>query len=162
MSTGPPVKEIDYSASRPYTLLSESLVFSLFGLLSQLYTSVVGHSYRKQKTFKVLKRNRWLFLCHIIVLSIPVYIFGMSLLLLIFAISVTGFLSSSTSARMFTGATFALLFVCLFASILPSPFYSRLYKMLWGITNYVDDDDDDGDDDELDKEHSEKEAKGSA
>jgi hypothetical protein len=33
--------------------------------------------------------------------------------------------------------------------------------MLWGITNYVDDDDDD-DDDELDKEHSEKEAKGSA
>jgi hypothetical protein len=34
--------------------------------------------------------------------------------------------------------------------------------MLWGITNYVDDDDDDGDDDELDKEHSEKEAKGHA
>jgi hypothetical protein len=33
--------------------------------------------------------------------------------------------------------------------------------MLWGTTNYVDGDDDD-DDDELDKEYSEKEAKGPA
>ena len=28
-------------------------MFSLFGLLFQLYTSVVGQSYQKEKTFKV-------------------------------------------------------------------------------------------------------------
>ncbi|KAG1837575.1 hypothetical protein DFJ58DRAFT_144820 [Suillus subalutaceus] len=160
ISTPSPLKQIDYSADGPYTLLSESLVFSLFGLLLQLFTSVVGQTYQKQSTFKVLKRNRWRFLCHIIVLSIPVYIFGISLLLLIFAISVTGFLSSSTSARIFTAATFAVLSTCLFVSILPSPFFSGLRhllrKMLWRTTDSVDDDDDD--DDELDKEHSEKEA----
>ncbi|KAG2034674.1 hypothetical protein BDR03DRAFT_964660 [Suillus americanus] len=159
ISTPPPLHQIDYAADGPYTLLSESLVFSLFGLLLQLFTSVVGQSYKKQTTFKALKRNRWRFLCHIIVLSIPVYIFGISLLLLIFAISVTGFLSSSTSARVFTGATFAVLFACLFGSILPSPFFSGLRnlfrKMLWRTTDPVDDDDDD---DELDKERSEKEA----
>jgi hypothetical protein len=161
ISTPPPLKQINYAADGPYTLLSESLVFSLFGLLFQLYTSVVGQSYQKQKTFKALKRSRWLFLFHIVILSIPVYIFGISLLLLIFAISVTGFLSSSISAKIFTGATFALLFACLFVSILPSPVYSRLYRMLWRTTDYVDDDDG-GDDDESDKERSEKEAGGPA
>ncbi|KAG2739278.1 hypothetical protein P692DRAFT_20220145 [Suillus brevipes Sb2] len=160
ISTPSPLPQIDYTASGPYTLLSESLVFSLFGLLFQLYTSVVGQSYQKQKTFKALKQNRWLFLFHIIILSIPVYIFSISLLLLLFAISVTGFLSSSTSAQIFTGATFALLFACLFVSILPSPVYSRLYKILWRISDDVDDDDDDSDNHELDKEHSEKEAGG--
>ncbi|KAG1779923.1 hypothetical protein EV702DRAFT_46120 [Suillus placidus] len=139
ISTPPPLKQIDYADDVPYTLLSESLVFALFGLLSQLYISVVGQSYQKQKTFKqALKRNRWLFLCHIIILSIPVYIFGISLLLLIFAISVTGFLSSSTSAQIFTGATFALL------------------VMLWGTTDR-DHDDDEDDEDKLDKERGEKE-----
>ncbi|KAG1759782.1 hypothetical protein EDD22DRAFT_971482 [Suillus occidentalis] len=161
ISTPPPLKQINYAADGPYTLLSESLVFSLFGLLFQLYTSVVGQGYQKQKTFKALKRNRWLFLFHIIILSIPVYIFSISLLLLLFAISVTGFWSSSTSAQIFTGATFALLFACLFVSILPSPVYSRLYKILWRITDDADDDDaDDNDNYELDKEHSEKEAGG--
>ncbi|KAG2346347.1 hypothetical protein BDR05DRAFT_959190 [Suillus weaverae] len=158
ISTPPPLKQIDYADDVPYTLLSESLVFALFGLLSQLYISVVGQSYQKQKTFKALKRSRWLFLCHIIILSIPVYIFGISLLLLIFAISVTGFLSSSTSAQVFTGATFALLVMCMLASIIPSPFYSRLHKMLWGTDNDHDHDEDDEDDeDKLDKEPSEKE-----
>lgn len=160
ISTPPPLHQINYAADGPYTLLSESLVFSLFGLLLQLFTSVVGQSYQKQKTFKALKRNRWLFLCHIIVLSIPVYLFGISLLLLIFAISVTGFLSSSTSAQIFTGATFSVLFTCLFVSILPSPFFSRLHKilhkMLRRTADSVDDDDDD-DDYESDKERSEKE-----
>ncbi|KAG2357051.1 hypothetical protein BDR07DRAFT_1421473 [Suillus spraguei] len=33
---------------------------------------------------QAMKRSRWRFLCHIIVLSIPVYLFGISLLLLIF------------------------------------------------------------------------------
>ncbi|KAG2753608.1 hypothetical protein P692DRAFT_201862083 [Suillus brevipes Sb2] len=131
ISTLPPLKQIDYAASGPYTLLSESLVFSLFGLLFQLYTSVVGHSYQKQKTFEALKRSRWLFLCHIIILSIPVYTFGISLLLLIFAISVTGFLSSSKSAQIFTGATFALLAAYLVASIIPSPVYPRLHNFLY-------------------------------
>ncbi|KAG2140248.1 uncharacterized protein EDB93DRAFT_1252882 [Suillus bovinus] len=159
ISTPPPLKQIDYAADGPYTLLSESLVFSLFSLLFQLYTSVVGHSYQKQKTFKALKRSRWLFLCHIMTLSIPVYIFAISLLLLIFGISLTGFMSSSTSAQIFTGATFALLVTCLLASILPSPFYSRLYKILWRITDYVEEDDDD---DELEKEHSEKDTGGLA
>ncbi|KAG2119363.1 hypothetical protein DEU56DRAFT_123781 [Suillus clintonianus] len=91
ISTPPPVKQIDYTAYGPYTLLSESLVFSLFGLLFQLYISVIGQSYQKRKTFKALKKNRWLFLCHIIILSIPVYVFGISLLLLLFG----EFLSSS-------------------------------------------------------------------
>lgn len=159
ITTAPPLHQIDYTASGPYTLLSESLVFSLFGLLFQLYISVVGQSYQKQKTFKALKRNRWLFLCHIMILSIPVYIFGISLLLLLFAISVTGFLSSSTSAQVFTGATFALLFACLFISILPSPFYSRLFKVLYGTAVY---DDDEDDEDELDKERSEKDTGGPA
>ncbi|KAG1720118.1 uncharacterized protein EDB91DRAFT_357161 [Suillus paluster] len=153
ISTPPPLKQINYAADGPYTLLSESLVFSLFGLLFQLYVSVVGQSYQQQKTFKTLKRNRWLFLCHIMILSIPIYIFAISLLLLLFAISVTGFLSSSTSAQIFTGATFALLFACLFASILPSPFYSRLYGFLWGKRNSEPDDSED----ELDGELHEKE-----
>ncbi|KAJ8593446.1 hypothetical protein M405DRAFT_858938 [Rhizopogon salebrosus TDB-379] len=142
ITTSPPLQEINYSADGPYLLLSESLVFSLFGLLFQLYTSVVGQSYQKKKTFKALKRNRWLFLCHIMILSIPIYLFGISLLLLIFAISITGFLSSSTSAQGFTGATFALLFACLFISILPSPFYSRLHGFLWGKRDWDDDDSD--------------------
>jgi hypothetical protein len=159
ISTPPPLRQINYAADGPYTLLSESLVFSLFGLLLQLFTSVVGQTYQKQNTFKALKRNRWLFLCHIIVLSIPVYLFGISLLMLIFAISVTGFLSSSYSAQVFTGATFALLFACLFVSILPSPFFSRLHKIFWGKTGEVNEDDDD---DELDRERSEKEAGGPA
>jgi hypothetical protein len=75
---------------------------------------------------------------------------------------VTGFLSSSTSAQIFTGATFALLFACLFVSILPSPVYSRLHKMLWGTTDYVNDDDDDDDNSESDKGRSEKEVGGPA
>ncbi|KAG0701823.1 hypothetical protein DFH29DRAFT_541382 [Suillus ampliporus] len=149
ISTPPPLKQINYAADGPYTLLSESLVFALFGLLFQLYTSVVGQSYQKRKTFKALKRNRWLFLCHIMILSIPIYIFGISLLLLIFAISVTGFLSSSTSAQIFTGATFALLFACLFASIIPSPFYTRLYGLLWGKRDWEADDNEDESDMEL-------------
>ncbi|OAX34178.1 hypothetical protein K503DRAFT_774838 [Rhizopogon vinicolor AM-OR11-026] len=153
ITTSPPLKQINYGADSPYLLLSESLVFSLFGLLFQLYTSVVGQSYQKKKTFKALKRNRWLFLCHIMILSIPVYLFGISLLLLIFAISVTGFLSSSTSAKIFTGGTFALLFACLFASILPSPFYTRLYGLLWGKRNCDDNDSDDESDGEI---HHEK------
>ncbi|KAG1724692.1 uncharacterized protein EDB91DRAFT_121818 [Suillus paluster] len=154
ISTPAPLPQIvNYGAGGPYTLLSESLVFSLFGLLFQLYVSVVGQSYQQQKTFKTLKRNRWLFLCHIMILSIPIYTFAISLLLLLFAISVTGFLSSSTSAQIFTGATFALLFACLFASILPSPFYSRLYGFLWGKTDSEPDDSED----ELDGELHEKE-----
>jgi len=53
ITTSPPLKQVDYAADGPYLLLSESLVFSLFGLLFQLYTSVVGQSYQKKKTFKV-------------------------------------------------------------------------------------------------------------
>lgn len=161
ISTLPPLKQINYAASGPYTLLSESLVFSLFGLLFQLYTSVVGQSYQKQKTFRALKRSRWLFICHIIILSIPVYTFGISLLLLIFAISVTGFLSSSKSAQVFTGATFALFVTYLIASIIPSPVYPRLHKLLWGTTDCADEEDSEDSDNE-DKEHSEKEAGGAA
>ncbi|KAG2753609.1 hypothetical protein P692DRAFT_20828565 [Suillus brevipes Sb2] len=157
ISTQPPLKQINYAANGPYTLLSESLVFSLFGLLFQLYTSVVGQSYQKKKTFKALKRSRWLFICHIIILSIPVYTFGISLLLLIFAISVTGFLSSSKLAQIFTGATFALFVTYLIASIIPSPVYPRLHKLLWGTTDCADEEDDEDSDNE-DKEHSEKEA----
>jgi len=149
MTTSPPLKQIDYVVYAPYTLLSESLVFSLFGLLFQLYTSVVGQSYQKKKTFKALKRSRWLFLCHLIILSIPVYLFGISLLLLIFAISVTGFISTSTSAKIFTGGTFALLVACLFTSIIPSPFYTRLYGLLWGKHDWDDNDSDDASDAEL-------------
>ncbi|KAG2062746.1 hypothetical protein BDR04DRAFT_1164700, partial [Suillus decipiens] len=141
ISTRPPLDQINYVADGPYTLLSESLVFSLFGLLLQLFTSVVGQTYQKQRTFKAMKRSRWIFLCHIIVLSIPVYLFGISLLTLIFAISVTGFLSSSTLAQIFTGATFTLLFACLFVSILPSPFFSRLHKKLLGTTLHGSNDD---------------------
>ncbi|KAG1837576.1 hypothetical protein DFJ58DRAFT_144832 [Suillus subalutaceus] len=52
ISTPSPLKQIDYSADGPYTLLSESLVFSLFGLLLQLFTSVVGQTYQKQKNLQ--------------------------------------------------------------------------------------------------------------
>lgn len=155
ISTKPPLDQINYAAGGPYTLLSESLVFSLFGLLFQLYTSIVGQSYQKQKTFEALKKRRWLFLCHIIILSIPVYTFGISLLLLIFAISVTGFVSSSKSAKIFTGATFGLLVTYLVASILPSPIYPRLHEMLWGASGCVDEEAD-TDSDKSNKECSEK------
>ncbi|KAG1721049.1 uncharacterized protein EDB91DRAFT_1256706 [Suillus paluster] len=148
ISTGAPLQQIvNYDAGGPYTLLSESLVFSLFGLLFQLYISVVGQSYQQQKTFK------WLFLCHIMILSIPIYTFAISLLLLLFAISVTGFLSSSDLAQVLTVVTFALLFAYLLVSILPSPFYSRLYGFLWGKRNSEPDDSED----ELDGELHEKE-----
>lgn len=171
------MQEVNYSADGPYLLLSESLVFSLFGLLFQLYTSVVGQSYQKKKTFKVgsqfdchwlvltskqaLKRNRWLFLCHIMILSIPIYLFGISLLLLIFgAFScvprpfILCLISHPTShlhnwlpilfyfSTRFHRSDIRTAFVCLFISILPSPFYSRLHGFLWGKRDWDDDDSD--------------------
>jgi hypothetical protein len=70
---------------------------------------------------------------------------------------VTGFLSSSKSAQIFTGATFALFVTYLIASIIPSPVYPRLHKLLWGTTDCADEEDSEDSDNE-DKEHSEKEA----
>jgi len=68
---------------------------------------------------------------------------------------VTGFLSSSTAAKVFTGATFALLFACLFVSILPSPFYTRLYVFLWGIRDWYGHDSDDESEGEIHHEKGE-------
>lgn len=67
----------------------------------------------------------------------------------------TGFLSSSTSANIFTGATFALLCVCLLVSIVPSPFYTRLHGLLWGHHSWDDNESDDPSDAEA-HHHDEK------
>ncbi|KAG1720119.1 uncharacterized protein EDB91DRAFT_1257173 [Suillus paluster] len=123
------------------------------GLLFQLYISVVGQSYQQQKTFKTLKRNRWLFpMSYHDSLDSYLYIRYISTATPLRYIC-DGFLSSSDLAQVLTVVTFALLFAYLLVSILPSPFYSRLYGFLWGKRNSEPDDSED----ELDGELHEKE-----
>jgi len=54
ISTTPPlVKDVNYTSNASYACLAESLIFSLFGLLSQLKASGAGILYRKRDATEV-------------------------------------------------------------------------------------------------------------
>ncbi|KAG1729473.1 hypothetical protein EDD22DRAFT_407635 [Suillus occidentalis] len=154
--TQPPLKQINYAASGPYTLLSESLVFSLFGLLFQLYTC------RRTELSKA--ENLQSFKAKSMVIHMP-YHHSLNSGLYIWHISTATHLCHLCDrlpvlfeiSSDFTGATFGLFVTYLIASIIPSPVYPRLHKLLWGTTDCADEEDSEDSDNE-DKEHSEKEA----
>ncbi|KAG1724696.1 uncharacterized protein EDB91DRAFT_1170218 [Suillus paluster] len=130
MSSNPPLmQDVNYSSNASYACLAESLVFSLFGLLFQLKVSANGFIFRKREAAKVIVERRWRIFWHILGLAVPVILFGISVVLMIAAIVLTGFSSHSKTVQLYLSTTFAFLCACHLVSILASPLYYHLSNL---------------------------------
>ncbi|KAG2363276.1 hypothetical protein BDR07DRAFT_1404757 [Suillus spraguei] len=130
ISTNPPLNDVDYTSHASYACLAESLVFSLFGLLFQLKVSASGIIFKKRSAAKIITKRRWRIFWHLLGLAVPIIIFGISVVLLLMAVVLTGFKSDSKAVQLYLSITFAFLGACHLVSILGSPFYHHLTS-LW-------------------------------
>ncbi|KAG1807975.1 uncharacterized protein BJ212DRAFT_715158 [Suillus subaureus] len=143
ISSNPPLaKQVNYASSASYACMAESLVFSLFGLLFQLKASASGFLFKSvvlQKygfycqsgrpaltSSQIIIERRWRIFWHLLGLAVPIIIFSISVVLLLIAIVLTGFVSHSETVRLYMSITFAFLGACHLVSILGSPFYHYL------------------------------------
>ncbi|KAG0701826.1 hypothetical protein DFH29DRAFT_875637 [Suillus ampliporus] len=144
LSSNPPLAQhVDYISDSSYACLAESLIFSLFGLLFQLKASASGFVFRKREAaedgrpeltpLQVIIERRWRIFWHLLGLAVPIILFGISVVLMIVAIVLTGFSSHSKVVQIYLSTTFAFLSACHLASILASPFYYHLSKLWVGI-----------------------------
>ncbi|KAG0694973.1 hypothetical protein DFH29DRAFT_296079 [Suillus ampliporus] len=131
LSSNPPTQgHLDYTSDASYACLAESLVFSLFGLLFQLRAFATGFIFRRREAAEIIIERRWRIFWHLLGLVVPVIIFGISVVLMIIAILITGISSHSNTVRLYLIITFTFLSVCHLVSIIASPLYYHLSN-LW-------------------------------
>ncbi|KAG1727425.1 hypothetical protein EDB19DRAFT_2042858 [Suillus lakei] len=136
ISSNPPlVKDVDYASNASYACLAESLIFSLFGLLFQLRASANGFLFQKRSAAEIIIQRRWRIFWHLLGLAVPIMIFGISVVLLLLAIVLTGFASYSETVQLYLSITFSFLCACHLVSILGSPFYHHLSNLCVGIVD---------------------------
>lgn len=134
ISSNPPLRaDVNYTSQASYACLAESLVFSLFGLLFQLRISAAGFLFQKRSAAEIIIERRWRIFWHLLGLAVPIVIFGISVVLLLIAIVLTGFASNSDSVKLYLSITFAFLSACHLVSILGSPFYHHLSNLFISI-----------------------------
>ncbi|KAG1817814.1 hypothetical protein EV424DRAFT_1540284 [Suillus variegatus] len=135
ISTAAPLSILNYAADIPYTCLSESLVFALFGLFLQLFVSAyLGPRYKRAKTLDELKEKRWMIFCHLFNLALPALFFNTSLGWLLAAIVITRCMSQSFLTRILTITTVAALVLVEFLSFVILPPFRKFWAFsLWGI-----------------------------
>ncbi|KAG2357049.1 hypothetical protein BDR07DRAFT_1421459 [Suillus spraguei] len=127
ITTNPPLgNDVDYTSHASYACLAESLVFSLFGLLFQLKTSTSVFIFQKRSTAEIIIERRWRIFWHLLGLAVPIIVFGISVVLLLMAIVLTGFTSHTETVKLCVSITFAFLGACHLVSVLGSPFYYHL------------------------------------
>ncbi|KIK43477.1 hypothetical protein CY34DRAFT_803826 [Suillus luteus UH-Slu-Lm8-n1] len=130
ISSNPPLRaDVNYTSHASYACLAESLVFSLFGLLFQLRISAAGFLFQDRSAAEIIIERRWRIFWHLLGLAVPIVIFGVSVVLLLIAIVLTGFASDSDSVKLYLSITFAFLSACHLVSILGSPFYHHLSNL---------------------------------
>ncbi|KAG2064396.1 hypothetical protein BDR04DRAFT_1110164 [Suillus decipiens] len=134
-TTPPLLQDVDYISHASYACLAESLVFSLFGLLFQLrvYTSAI--IFQPHSAAEAVIRTRWRIFGHLLSLAVPIVIFGISVVLLLMAVVLTGFTSHTKTVQLCVSITFAFLGACQLVSVLGSPFYYNLRDTLWNASD---------------------------